>query len=83
MSVPPIPTKEIGELLEVIAEKVPKLVTELLRSLYSEEAGSQMGKAVGNFYKALVESGIPAEDALKMATDYLETIKSIANNFKN
>lgn len=77
-----IPTKEIGELLEGVSQKVPKLVNELLRTLYSEEAGTQMGKAVGNFYKELVDNGIAPEEALVMTKDYMNTLKSLAMNFK-
>ncbi|MCS7458916.1 hypothetical protein N0M98_02075 [Paenibacillus doosanensis] len=73
-----IPTKEIGELLEIISGKAPKLVTDLLSALYSEEAGARMGKAVGTFYKELMEAGIPADEALKMSKDYMNTVKSIA-----
>ncbi len=75
--------KELSEVLEVVSTKVPKLVTELLKTLYSEEAGSQMGKAVGKFYKELVDSGIPEAEALKMAKDYMDTVKSLATSFKN
>lgn len=77
-----IPTKEIGELLEVVSQKVPKLVNELLRTLYSEEAGSQMGKAVGSFYKELVDNGIAPDEALAMAKDYMNTLKAVATNMK-
>lgn len=73
-----IPTKEIGELLEMVSAKAPKLVTDLLGTFYSEEAGGRMGKAVGTFYKELMAAGIPAEEALKMTKDYMNTIKSIA-----
>jgi len=40
-----------------------------------------MGQAVGGFYKELIESGIPAEDALKMTKDYMLSIKDLANSF--
>ena len=75
---PSIPTKEIGELLEIVSQKVPKLVNDLLGTLYSEDAGARMGKAVGTFYKQLLDSGIPPEEALKMTKDYMNTVKSIA-----
>jgi len=73
--------QELNEVLSVISEKVPKLITELLGTIYSEEAGAQMGKAVGKFYQELVSSGIPEQEALKMAKDYMNTIKSITSNF--
>jgi len=66
-----IPVTKIGELLDTVSSKLPTLVTNLLRSLYSEEAGIEMGKAVGGLYKELINSGIPPEVALKMASDYM------------
>ncbi len=72
-----IPVKEIGELLEEVSTKVPRLISSLISTLYSAEAGKQMGQAVGNLYKELVESGIPHEDALQMAKDYIQTLKGI------
>jgi hypothetical protein len=74
----PIPTKEIGELLEIVSAKAPKLISDLLGTLYSEEAGTRIGKAVGNFYKELQNSGIPAEEALRMTKDYMNYVKSVA-----
>lgn len=73
-----IPTKEIGELLEIVSAKVPKLLRDLLGTLYSEEAGTSVGKAVGAFYLELVNAGIPADEALTMTKDYMNYVKSIA-----
>jgi len=75
-----IPTKEIAELLDTVSEKMPRMIKELLKSLYSQEAGSQMGKGVGAFYKELIQAGIPQEDALRMTQDYLNTVKSLATS---
>lgn len=75
-----IPVKDIGALLDEVTGKVPKLITGLMDTLYSAEAGKKMGQAVGNLYKGLVESGVPQEDALKMARDYMLSLKDIAGN---
>jgi len=69
----------LNDVLEVVSDKIPKLISELLKTFYSEEAGSQMGKAVGSFYKELVNAGMPADEALEMAQDYMHTIKSLAS----
>jgi len=71
-----IPTKEIGELLDEVSTKVPKLITGLMDTLYSPEAGKKMGQSVGAMYKELVDSGIPSEEALAMAKEYMASIKS-------
>lgn len=75
-----IPVKEISEMLDSVSDKVPKLIKGLMGSLYSAESGSNMGQAVGNFYKEIVEAGIPKEDALKMSKDYMLSLKDIAAN---
>lgn len=75
-----IPVKEIGELLDEVSGRVPKLINGLMDAMFSAEAGKKMGQAVGNLYKELVESGIPQEDALKMAKDYMLALKDIAGN---
>lgn len=77
-----IPVKEIGELLTEVSEKVPKLINGLINSLYSAEAGKNLGQAVGNLYRELVESGFPEEEARQMAKDYMLSIKSILNEAK-
>ena len=75
-----IPVKEIGELLDEVSGKVPKLITGLLDTIYSAEAGQKMGKSVGNLYKELVDSGIPQEAAVKMAKDYMLSMKDMVGN---
>ena len=76
-----IPVKEIGELLDTVSGKVPKLISGLIETVYSTETGKKIGQSVGSLYKELVGSGIPEEDALKMAKDYMLSIKDIAANF--
>lgn len=75
--------RELQEVLDVVSTKVPKLITELLRTVYSEEAGAQMGKAVGSFYKELLSSGIPEQEALSMTKDYMNTIKAVTSTLGN
>lgn len=76
-----IPVKEISELLDEVSGKMPKLLTGVIDTLYSAESGKKMGQAVGNLYKELIDSGIPKEDALNMARDYLTSFQSVTGNF--
>lgn len=75
-----IPVKEIGQILNEVTDKVPKLIGSILSSLYSAEAGKSMGEAVGNFYKELLSAGIDKDEALEMTKDYLKTIKVMTEN---
>lgn len=68
---------EVREILDAVGEKVPKLIKELMGSLYSREAGTNMGQSVGAFYKELVDAGIPAKDALEMSKSYLFSLKDV------
>ena len=76
--------KELEEMLDVVSKKVPKLIRELVGTLYSPESGANMGQAVGAFYKGLVESGLPADVAVEMAKEYslsfTQIIKAAQNN---
>jgi len=76
-----IPIKEISELLDEIGKKAPKLIGGLIEALFSAEEGQKMGRAVGAYYKELLEAGIPKEDALKMARDYMQAMKSIVDDY--
>jgi ribulose kinase len=77
---------ELKEILDTVSDKVPgligNLVSAVMTNVYSPEAGQQLGKAVGAFYNELVASGIPAEEALKMAKDYLGVMGSALEKAK-
>lgn len=70
--------KEIGEILDAVSDKVPKLISGIVNSLYSAEAGKNMGQAVGSLYKELLESGLPQDVALEMAKNYMISLKDIS-----
>jgi hypothetical protein len=74
---------EIGEMLDTVSSKIPGLIKGVIGTLYSADAGSNMGKAVGSFYKELVEAGIPADEAIKMARDYMLSLKDVSGMMNN
>jgi len=75
--------EEVGRILEVVTEKVPQLLTQLRATLFSADAGREMGQAVGSFYKELIDSGIPEEEALSMAKSYIGSIQGLLNQMKS
>lgn len=81
MSNSDIPVKEIGEMLDLVSEKLPRLIRELYQTLYSEEGAENMSKAVGNFYKNLIAAGMDKEDALYLTQEYLDTLKSLTRQY--
>lgn len=70
--------KQIGEVLDTISEKIPKLIKGVMDNLYSAEAGKNIGMAIGSLYKELIDSGIPEEVALDMAKDYMFSFKDVS-----
>ena len=72
--------EELREVLEVVSDKVPGLLRGLRDVLYSKESAENMAESVGAFYKKLVESGIPKEDALEMARGYMINLRDIMGN---
>ena len=80
MNMDTIPVKEIGDLLDTVSTKIPTLISGLMDTVYSADAGTKMGQSVGNFYKELLESGIPKEDAMQMTKSYMLSVKDIIGN---
>ncbi len=72
--------EELREVLNVVSDKIPGLLRGLRDVLYSKESAENMAESVGTFYKKLVESGIPKEDALEMARGYMINLRDIMGN---
>ena len=75
-------TSELKEVLDVVSEKVPQLIKDVMGSVFSKEAGQGSGAAVGSYYKELVDAGIPQEVAVDMAKDYAK-MQANMFNFKS
>ncbi len=74
--------EEVKEILSAVSTEVPALIKSILASVFSEEAGRNMGKAAAAFYKELKDSGMPDDVALKMTEDYMSTFTSLGNVFR-
>lgn len=77
-----MPVKEIGEMFDMISTKLPGLIKEIYNVLFSEEGANSMGKAVATFYKHLIDTGMNKDDAMKLTSDYMNTINAISSQFK-
>lgn len=62
---------ELAAVLGVISGTVPALVKGLIASVFSEEAGRNMGRGAAAYYSELKAGGIPDAEALKMTKDYV------------
>ncbi|HVP16011.1 MAG TPA: hypothetical protein VMT42_01425 [candidate division Zixibacteria bacterium] len=75
--------ENIKEILSVVSSEVPTLIKSVLASVFSEEAGRNMGKAAAAYYKQLKEGGLPEQVAVKMTEDYMKTFTSIGEMLRS
>jgi hypothetical protein len=74
--------EELKEVLSVVSKEVPNLIKSIVASVFSEEAGRDMGKAAAAFYKELKEAGMPEETAVKMTENYVSVFTSLGDILK-
>lgn len=69
--------EELKQVLGTVSDMVPNLIRGIVSSIFSAEAGKNMGAAAANFYKELKAAGMPDEVAIKMTEDYVHTFTDI------
>jgi DNA gyrase/topoisomerase IV subunit A len=74
---------QLKEVLGVVSREVPGLIKGIIGSVFSEEAGRDMGKAAAAFYKQLKDAGMPEETAVKMTENYISVFTSLGDVMKN
>jgi len=78
-------TKDVEELKQIfgaLSTEIPALIKSIINSVFSEEAGRNMGRAAAAFYKELKDSGIPENVAVKMTEDYIGVFTSLGDILK-
>ena len=75
--------EELKAVLGTVSEEIPKMIRGIIDSFFSPESGARMGKAVADFYRSLKDAGIPEQEALAMAKDYLGTLTKWSDILKN
>jgi len=75
--------EELKAVLETVSTQIPNLIKGIIDSFFSPESGARMGKAVADFYRSLKDAGIPEQEALAMAKDYLGTLTKWSDILKN
>jgi hypothetical protein len=75
--------ENIKEILNVVSSEVPSLIKNVLGSVFSEEAGRNMGKAAAAYYKEMKAGGLPEEVAVKLTEDYMRTFTSIGDMLRS
>ncbi|MCK5547614.1 MAG: hypothetical protein KAI64_01270 [Thermoplasmata archaeon] len=63
--------EEVKEILSVVSEKVPELLTQLSDVLYGAEQSKKYGQAVAQFYKELKDAGMSDKEAFELTKQYM------------
>ena len=71
--------ENIKELLSVVSTEIPTLIKSIVSTVFSEEAGRNMGKAAAAYYKELKAGGLPDEVAVKLTQEYMQTFTSLGS----
>lgn len=74
--------EEVKEILGVVSTQIPALIKGVISAVFSEEAGKDMGRAAGAFYKELKESGMPEDVAVKMTQNYIGVFTNLGDMLK-
>jgi len=74
--------EEVKAILGVVSKEIPALIKGIVGSVFSEEAGRDMGRAAGAFYKELKESGMPDDIAVRMTENYISVFTNIGDIMK-
>ena len=75
--------ENVKELLSVVSTEIPTMIKSIMSSVFSEEAGRNMGKAAAAYYKELKTGGLPDEVAVKLTQEYMQTFTNIGQLFKS
>jgi hypothetical protein len=75
--------ENIKEILGVVSSEVPAMIKSILSSVFSEEAGRNMGKAAAAYYKELKDGGLPEQVAVKMTEEYMRTFTSLGDMLRS
>lgn len=73
---------DVKEVFGVLSSEIPSLIKGIMNSVFSEEAGKDMGKAAAAFYKQLKEAGMPEETAVRMTENYISVFTNLGNIMK-
>jgi hypothetical protein len=66
--------EDVAEILDMVSDKVPKMLRGIIDSFFSPEAAQNMAKSIAEFRKTLIENGIPEDEAMAMTREYMATV---------
>ncbi|MCW4018793.1 MAG: hypothetical protein NWF00_08990 [Candidatus Bathyarchaeota archaeon] len=75
--------ENLKEILSVVSTEIPSMIKSVLSSVFSEEAGRNMGKAAAAYYSELKNGGLPDAVAVKLTEEYMRTFTSLGEMLRN
>jgi hypothetical protein len=75
--------ESISAMMDMVSEKIPKMINGVINTLFSAEAGENVGAAVGSMYKMLIEAGVPKGEAADMSRHYMDSVLNIMKDINN
>ena len=65
--------QEVRDILEAVSDTVPKLLIEITDALFNPEKTKEFGKSVAEFYKTMVDNGMPPDKAYELTQKFMES----------
>ncbi len=65
--------QELREVLEVVSERVPKLIKEIVDAVYNNQDPDEYGRSVASFYKQLTDAGMDPKEAYKLTEKFMDS----------
>jgi len=71
------------EIFSIFSREIPGMIKNIMNTVFSEEAGKNMGKAAAAYYNELKSGGLPDAVAIKLTEEYMRTFTSLGDMLKN
>lgn len=67
--------ESVREMLDIVSDRIPTLITGIQEAVYSPEQSRQMAQSVAEFHKTLVDSGMPERDASALTISHMQNLQ--------
>jgi len=67
----------LPKIMDAVVPKIGQLIRDVLRGLYSEDIGRELGGSVAAFYRSLVDAGVPQQMAESMTMEFMHAQKNL------
>lgn len=65
--------QEIAAMLDAVSDKVPKLLKDITDALFDPTKTKEFGANVAEFYKTMVDNGMPPEQAFELTKRFMDS----------